>query len=134
MTSFSEEQKTKLEELGGLGMPLRHALLAVGIHDTDLNQAMNNQVACEAHRKGALRLAKDLTTALSKEALGGNVSAARLLMNRQNKDPESPSKWQDDLARTRVATFVDVLSSVDALFARQKALIEAADAENRAND
>jgi hypothetical protein len=132
--TFTEEQKAKLEELGGLGMTLRHALLAVGVIDTDLDQAMNNMAAYEAHRKGALRLAKELAAALSKEAIAGNVSAARLLMNRQNKDPESPSKWQDDLARTRVATFVDVLGSVDALFARQKALIEAADAENRAND
>jgi hypothetical protein len=132
--TFTEEQRAKLEELGGLGMPLRHALLAVGVIDDELNAAMSNHAACEAHRAGALRLAKDLTTALSKEALSGNVSAARLLMNRQDKGPESTSKWQDDLARTRLTTFVDVVSSVNALFERTRALHEAADAGKDGSD
>ena len=124
--TFTEEQKAKLEELGGLGMTLRHALLAVGVIDTDLDQAMNNMAAYEAHRKGALRLAKNLTTALSKAALDGNVSAARLLLNHQNKEPERASKWQDDLARTKLVAVVNVVASVSDLFERTRALHEAA--------
>ena len=46
MKSFTEQQYIKLDELGGVGMPLRHALLAVGVSDSDLDEAARDKAAC----------------------------------------------------------------------------------------
>jgi hypothetical protein len=129
MKSFTEQQYIKLDELGGVGMPLRHALLAVGVSDLDLDEAARDKAACARHRAGALRLAQEVTAAISKEALTGNTSAAKLLLNNQGKEPKRDSKWQDDLARTKLRTVVDVVKSVNDLFETQRALWEKVDRE-----
>ena len=131
MKSFTEQQYIKLDELGGVGMPLRHALLAVGVSDLDLDEAARDQAACAAHRAGALRLAQEVTAAISKEALTGNTSAAKLLLNNQGKEPKRDSKWQDDLARAKLYTMVDTYTSVTELFERQRALFEKVELEGR---
>jgi hypothetical protein len=114
----------KLEELGRLGMPLRHALLAIGVKEADLDEAMRDGTACAAHRTGALRLAKEMTTAQTREALAGNVSAAKLLMNHQRQTEERESRWPDDLATEKLWAAVDVVRSVNELFERTRMLHE----------
>jgi hypothetical protein len=133
MKPFTEQQYNKLDELGGVGMPLRHALLAAGVSDLDLDEAMRDKAACARHRAGALRLAQEVTAAISKEALTGNTSAAKLLLNNQGqgKEPKRDSKWQDDLARTKLYTMVDTYTSVTELFERQRALFEKVEREGR---
>jgi hypothetical protein len=131
MKPFTEQQYNKLDELGGVGMPLRHALLAVGVSDLDLDEAAQDKAACARHRAGALRLAQEVTAAISRETLSGNTSAAKLLLNNQGKEPKRDSKWQDDLARTKLYTMADTFSSVTELFERQRALWEKVDREGR---
>jgi hypothetical protein len=133
MTPFTKDQLAKLDELGGLGMPLKHALLAAGVSDNDLGPAMGDKAASAAHRAGALRLAQEVTSAMSKEALSGNTSAAKLLLGNQTKESSKKrdTPWRDDLARTKLGTFVDVVKSVGDLFERQRALWEKIEAERQ---
>ena len=132
MHVFSMPDQYKLQEMGAFGMPLRHALLAIGVSDADLDGASNNYDARLAHRTGALRLAKELTAVMTQEALSGNVSAAKLLMNNSKEEVEKvPEKeqWQRELAKTKLRSITEIVRGVDESFARMKRLHEEAEAE-----
>ena len=86
---------------------------------------------CSPSRREQYVQAQEVTAAISKEALTGNTSAAKLLLNNQGKEPKRDSKWQDDLARTKLYTMVDTYTSVTELFERQRALWEKVEREGR---
>jgi hypothetical protein len=109
-------------------MPLRHALLQIGIPDAELDERERDPIAREAHRYGVLELARSVTAAISREALAGNISAAKLLLQRR-------AEGDDDVAQVKLSAFaasarsaaseIDVLPSVEEAFARMRALHEA---------
>lgn len=106
-------------------------LAQIGAHlriDPEIWQQMleHNPAIGEAYRDGYTRFQIEIMERLAFGAKGGDASLIRLAADRGmlGKQWEHPKVQQVQIMGTASPVQVDVVASVDALFARQRALIE----------
>jgi hypothetical protein len=141
--SMSPMQHQKLVELAELSLKLSDCLVLLGFTASEVDSLIIDQIVRESFEFGRRKGLEALSRILVDEAVThGNVSAARLLLGRQDGAKEeieirSRDAWAVDRMRLIQQGFggkcIDMSASVRAGFAEQRRLHEKFDAEERNN-
>jgi hypothetical protein len=120
---LSVAQQFRLQELAGLTMRLRDVLVTLGFDDAAIDKLVKDKEVQSLYRQGKREGEEKIVRAVKQEALSGNVSAARLLVNRKDDgDDASAPLDQTQKARMRIM-FQEVGESVRAGFRQQKTYV-----------
>ena len=120
---LSVAQQFRLQELAGLTTRLRDVLVTLGFDDAAIDKLVKDKEVQSLYRQGKREGEEKIVRAVKQEALSGNVSAARLLVNRKDDgDDASAPLDQTQKARMRIM-FQEVGESVRAGFRQQKTYV-----------
>jgi hypothetical protein len=129
MTSkLTTEQQQQVHELAAIGVLLFDALISVGFAPTEADAMCEDHEIIDLHRRGRSDGAIKVRKALIKAGEKGSVSALRVL---HRNDNEIDADLYPKRKANGSAVKVDVVGSVDALFANLRALHERVEIESK---
>jgi hypothetical protein len=129
MTSkLTEQQCQQVRELAATGAMLFDVLVVLGFSPTEADELSQDNAIIDEHRRGRSAGAVEVRKALIRAGEKGTVSALNAI-NKLNKEADKLELYPTK--RKASAVRVDVVGSVDALFAKLRLLHEGVPLESK---
>jgi hypothetical protein len=131
MTSkLTVQQCEQVQELAAIGVLLFDALVSLGFSPTEADELCRDNAIIDEHRRGRSDGATKVRKALIKAGEKGSVSALKAL-NMHRSDDEIDASLYPKRKANGSAVKIDVVGSVDVLFAKLRALHEGVPLESK---
>jgi hypothetical protein len=123
-------QQQQVRELAAIGVLLFDALVSLGFSPAEADEMSQDNAIIDEHRRGRSDGATKVRKALVRAGEKGSVSALKAL-NMHRSDDEIDVSLYPKRKASGSAVKVDVVGSVDALFAKLRALYEGTPLESK---
>jgi hypothetical protein len=123
-------QQNQLMELAAIGALPFDALVVLGFTPAEADELSQDTEVIDVHRRGRSEGAIKVRRALIKAGEAGSMTALKTLNLHKSEDELQAEIYPRRRVNQQQPVHVDVLTSVNELFARQRALMEAQDASD----